>query len=112
MNDDPKTTIHDARPGDIYADAEGKLWRVITTCREPTVTVEEVEPSGHTSYLAQQAPQAVYISQPGEFIRQRKEGGVTGLMWAGFVRIWRKPSDTAKQTDDERAARRMAGNYD
>jgi len=90
-------SVHDAEPGDIYADGQGKLWRVVGICREPTVTVEEVEPSGHSSdqpsILGLGAAQAMVggITSPkGSFIRQRKGGGISGLMWDGFQRIWRE----------------------
>jgi hypothetical protein len=29
--------VHDAAIGDIYVDENGKLWRCIATCKEPTV---------------------------------------------------------------------------
>lgn len=62
-------SVHDAQPGDIYADAQGKLWRVISVCAEPTVTVEEVEKLGQENV--------------------RRGGGVSGYMWYGFKRIFR-----------------------
>lgn len=67
-------TVHDAQPGDIYTDANNKLWRVIGYCEEPSVIVQEIEPSLPLDGKAQ------------------KRGGVSGLMWAGFKRIFR-PSD-------------------
>lgn len=68
-------SVHDAEPADVYADANGKLWRVVGTCREPTVIVEEVEPDPINH---------------GRKIRQ--SGGVSGLMWNGFKRIYRLDS--------------------
>lgn len=87
-------SIHDSEPGDIYIDAQQKLWRVVGITREPTVIVEEVE--GHTY-----APQPTFQSQVSQannamafppsppIIRDRRSGGVSGCMWFGFKRIWR-----------------------
>jgi hypothetical protein len=62
--------MNDAEAGDIYIDAQGKLWRVLGTCREPTVYVQEVET------LTPDSP-------------VKRSGGVFGLMWQGFNRIHR-----------------------
>ncbi len=62
--------IHDAKPNDIYVDADGKLWRVLGVCGEPTVLVEEIEKQ-----------------QPYEPVQ--KHGGISGWMWEGFKRIYR-----------------------
>lgn len=71
--------MYKAEPGDVYVDANGTLWRVTSICREPTVNVESVEPEGYT-----------VDDQSGEweFVRTKKGGGVTGLMWDGFKRIY------------------------
>ena len=63
--------IPSAKPGDIYVDKRGKLWRVVATCAEPTVEVEEIETD--------------------DAARGRKSGGVNGFMWHGFKRIWERP---------------------
>ncbi len=60
--------MHGAELNDLYADEEGKLWRVIAICGEPTVTVAEVEPSALDSPM-------------------RMRGGVSGQMWVGFKRL-------------------------
>lgn len=67
-------SMHDAQPGDVYVDAQGKLWRVFSYCSQPTVGVEEIEKNG--DYADDQ--------------RVRMNGGVSGLMWDGFKRICRK----------------------
>ncbi len=67
-------SVHDAEPGDIYVDKDGKLWRVVGVCKDPTVTVEEVEGS---------------IGRHGRIQKDHQNGGVGGLMWAGFRRIFR-----------------------
>jgi hypothetical protein len=72
-------SVHDAEPGDIYVDAEGKLWRVLWTCREPTVCLQAVENS------------ALFSGSPPDSTRQ---GGISGQMWHGFKRIWRKAEET------------------
>ena len=65
-------SVHDAQPGDVYVDAGGKLWRCVGTCQEPTAIFEEIEPRHFNLAL------------------ERKSGGVGGLMWNGWKRIWRK----------------------
>lgn len=93
--------MRDAEPMDVYADATGKLWRVVSVCHEPTVVVEEVEPSGHTSdpmeinYVsAQSAVQAMSLPRKGEFIRTRRSGACGARIWDGFRRIWRAEKTT------------------
>ena len=66
--------IRDAKPGDVYAEKDGKLWRVVGVVGEPSVIVEEIES------LSPESP-------------VRMHGGVSGLMWQGFTRIWRKDRD-------------------
>ena len=91
MSDD----ITAAEPMDIYADANGKLWRVVATCHEPTVTLEEVEPSGHTSDPPADLPTGAQTwigpigPVKGSFIRRRMNGGMRGLMFNGFRRVLR-----------------------
>ena len=63
-------SVHDAEPGDIYVDESGKLWRCIATCNEPTCTFEEIEPTGGSGW------------------KERKGGGLSGLMWNGWKRIY------------------------
>lgn len=89
-------SVHDAEPSDIYTDKYGKLWRCIGICREPTVTFEEVE--GRTIAPSQsnqmaQGTLASYAPSAPPIIRDRKNGGVGGLMWDGWTRIWRKPAN-------------------
>lgn len=87
-------SVHDSQPGDIYVDEMGKLWRVIGVWTEPTVEVEEVEPSGFVP-----GPDAIDITTgrqaEGTFLRGRQFGGVNGLMWGGFKRIHRQPAAKA-----------------
>ncbi len=69
-------SIHDAQPSDVYADQDGKLWRVVSICGEPTVCVQEIEPNATS-----ETP-------------QRRSGGVSGYMWRGFERVFRpKPKN-------------------
>lgn len=65
-------SVHEAKPNDVYADATGKLWRVVSVCGEPTVTVQEIETTTPESPV-------------------RKSGGVSGYMWHGFKRILTPP---------------------
>lgn len=62
--------VQDAEPGDVYVDAKGTLWRVIGSCHEPTVIVQSIE----NDSIAE---------------AKRMSGGVSGVMWQGFTRIWR-----------------------
>jgi streptogramin lyase len=64
-------SVHDAEPQDIYVDAQGKLWRCIGMISEPTALFEEVEAEALN-------------------INRRQYGGVSGLMWNGFKRIYRR----------------------
>ncbi len=61
-------SVHSADLNDLYADADGKLWRVIALCGEPTVTVQEIE-----------------SATPESPVRQM--GGVSGAMWLGFKKL-------------------------
>lgn len=63
-------SVHDAEPQDVYADKNGKLWRVYYYCSQPTVGVIEIEPAEGC--------------EPA-----RMSGGISGLMWNGFTRIFR-----------------------
>lgn len=65
--------MQDAKLGDIYIDAQNKLWRVRGRCDQPMVFLEEVEPADPAK-------------EKGELA-----GGIDGLMWNGFKRIWRTP---------------------
>jgi hypothetical protein len=87
-------SVHDAEPGDIYADKDGKLWRVVGVVRDPSVTVEEVEGSlcdpnnrnGIVSTRSEGPPRVASIE------KRRQFGGVGGQMWNGFTRIFRPAS--------------------
>lgn len=91
------STVHDAEPGDIYVDSAGKLWRCMATCHEPTVTFEEVEGRvfAHNHHLAGVGQAYVGPAPPPPIIRDRRSGGVTGLMWDGWKRIFRKDAEAA-----------------
>jgi hypothetical protein len=78
-------SVHEAEPGDVYVDENGKLWRVIGVCGEPTVIVREIEPD---------APESPPVT---------RSGGVSGYMWHGWKRVHRqpekKPNPTAYRLD-------------
>lgn len=89
--------MHDAELSDIYVDAEGKLWRCIATCSEPTVSFEAVEgyvqqPPNNMNAAAGQAVAGLYISPQAAIIKPKKTGGVSGAMWDGWKRIFRPES--------------------
>jgi hypothetical protein len=67
-------SVHGAQPRDVFVDRQGKLWRVVGVWTEPTVIMEEIEEQHGT----------------------RLHGGVSGMMWDGFKRIWRKEDEPAK----------------
>jgi len=87
-------SVHHASPGDIYVDAQGKLWRCMAICSEPTVTFEEVE--GHTATPPDPTASGYAAAQQFRppsappIIKERKCGGVGGLIWNGWKRIWQK----------------------
>lgn len=76
-------SIRDAQPGDVYADHDGKLWRVVGTCHEPTVIVREVERPACAT---------------GPF--EQRSGGVSGAMWNDWKRIFRPVPLTAGQRQE------------
>lgn len=80
-------SVNDAQPQDVYADASGKLWRVVSICGEPTVCVQEIETTTPDSPV-------------------RKTGGVSGYMWQGFKRVFRPDPRT------EKPAQRKDWHYD
>lgn len=94
-------SVNDAEPMDIYVDSQGKLWRCVGVCRDPTVIFEEVE--GHTpepvnNWAAAQGMGIVNANctpQRTPIIKDRKSGGVSGCMWNGWKRIFRHHSDAA-----------------
>lgn len=71
--------VHQASPGDVYVDKYNKLWRVVSTCHEPTVCMEEVEPEICGGLGVMQFS--------GLRSKAQKTGGMTGAMWEGFRRI-------------------------
>lgn len=101
-------SVHDAEPGDIYTDESGKLWRIIAVCRDPTVDAEEVEGTLYDP----NAPPAIHwqgqvssvqsVVLPRASINKRRvSGGVGGLMWNGWQRIWRDWHGPISENDDE-----------
>lgn len=85
-------SVHDALPMDVYVDAQGKLWRCVGICTEPTVIFEEVEgrtPEPPNMFGGGQALIGPPTPQRTQIIKDRKSGGVGGLMWKGWKRIFR-----------------------
>lgn len=100
-------SVEDAEPDDIYADANGKLWRIKSVYREPTVEAEEVEGTlndpnvpkypmgamGAMGGVAAGAAQQFMGSTLGlrATIEKRIQRGFTGAtMWTGWQRIFRR----------------------
>lgn len=96
-------TIAGSEPGDIYADENGKLWRILSVVREPMVEAEEVEGTLHDPADAQQMSQyggrdalivggimGSVISHRSSIVKHRRRGHLGADLWGGFVRIWRK----------------------
>lgn len=85
--------MENCNPGDLYMDGNGRLWRVIGYCAEPSVTMEAVEPEepmnpAYANQIASMAPAQTRIS----LYREKMSGGVNGLMWQGFKRIYKSQS--------------------
>lgn len=70
-------SVHDAKPGDIYVDNDGKLWRVLWTLAQPSIGVEAIEP------------------RDVDGAKEVLQGGISGIMWEGFKRIYRKDATNA-----------------
>lgn len=93
-------SVHDAEPGDIYADEQGKLWRIVGVCHQPTVIAEEVEGTLNDPNAAQLLPNigvalGGQLGMPrAQIVKARRSGGTGGLMWSGWKRIWRKQPPT------------------
>ena len=64
-------SIKDARPGDIYVDEFGKVWRVMSYCSEPTVGMERLE-------LADD------IRNSPVTLPHKKHAAVNAELWSGF----------------------------
>lgn len=93
-------SVEDAEPDDIYADANGKLWRIKSVYREPTVEAEEVEGTLNDP-SAPKYPGAGAAAMGGQLMGQfptiratidkRLQRGFTGAtIWAGWQRIFRR----------------------
>lgn len=99
-------SVNDAEPGDIYADHNGKLWRIIAITHQPTITAEEVEGTLHDP----NAPLPPNVGAGGIFWaggmtpratiqKARRTGGIGGLMWSDWTRIWRNKPHTPATTE-------------
>lgn len=87
-------SVHDAQPGDIYVDELGKLWRCMAVWSEPTVQFEMVEgyvqpPPGLMQAGGAQAACLNNYPPLPEIVKPTCRGGVSGLMWKGWQRIFR-----------------------
>lgn len=79
--------------GDLFLDEKGKLWRVIATLAEPSLTMEEVEPEAqpNPAYLGiinQQMGQAQTPTTLPLPRRRKIDAGVSGGIWIGFKKIY------------------------
>lgn len=83
-------SVHDAELDDVYVDEQGKLWRVVALCGEPTVHVQEIETSTPESPV-------------------KRSGGVSGVMWRGWRRIHRP---LKQKPEPVNATRREDWHYD
>lgn len=95
--------MNEARPGDLYLDERGKLWRVIAYSATPTVTVEEVEPEPQSNPALlqqfqglQQFPKTLPLPP-----RNRLSGGISGAMWDGWKRIFQKETASGDSSVSE-----------
>ncbi len=92
--------IHKAKPGDLFMDKYNKLWRVISVCAEPSICMEEVEPDPQSRGPGVMPSMGLF----GNY-RTRKDGGISGLMWEGFKRIFSpdapRPTTEASEVKEE-----------
>lgn len=89
------TDITTAEPGDIYTDASGKLWRILSVVREPTVEAEEVEgtlvdPNRPSELAPNTVGSALVQNTEAPYIHRRtKRADALNSRWNGWTRIWR-----------------------
>ena len=91
--------MDDAEPNDIYADPSGKLWRIKSVVRQPTVEAEEVEGTLNDPNAPQMFPNAVgQVTLSGQFgmrasiTKAVRRAYTDDAGWKGWQRIFRKPS--------------------
>lgn len=77
-------SVHDAKPNGIYADENGKLWRIIDVCPEPTVPNAPFQEN-----LGAAQGRVGNIMPPASLDKQRKPSGIRALMWNVWERIFR-----------------------
>jgi len=64
-------SVHNAEPGEIYEDAKGDRWLVISILPEPSVTMQRIQPQ-------------YFDNSPKP---DQQGGGISGAMWNGFAKI-------------------------
>jgi hypothetical protein len=72
--------MRDCDLDDVFADEFGRLWRCVGLFREPTVRLEPLD-------------------TPDQGGRSALFGGVSGMMWDGFKKIYspeKRPKDQAQ----------------
>lgn len=67
--------INDLNPGDVFQDPQGDLWVVRWICSEPMIGMQKIWDGP-----GQMLP-------PPAVAGHVREGGHTGLMWRGFIKI-------------------------
>lgn len=91
-------SVEDAEQDDIYADANGKLWRIKSVYREPTVEAEEVEgtlndpntPTYPMLSAVGQAAMAATMNPRATIVKRSQRGFMISSMWVGWQRIFRR----------------------
>lgn len=94
-------SVEDAEPDDIYADSSGKLWRIKSVYREPTVEAEEVEgtlndpnvpktPMGGAAGAAMQGLMGPTIGLRATIDKRIQRGFTGATIWTGWQRIFRR----------------------
>lgn len=82
--------VAQAIPGDVYADADGKLWRVQWVCQQPTACLVEIEvPPRYETNLYDTASMVRHQPPP-----EKKIGVVNAPIFDGFHRILPAPPST------------------
>ena len=83
--------ITTAKPGDLYLDPYGKVWRIENVCHEPTVFAREIE--GQLFYPSLSSTEKRF-PEPPRIITNARTGAINSFMWSKWKRIFRIPDST------------------
>ncbi len=69
-------SIQDARPGDVFVDSDGQIYRVKARFNEPVIELAMIDPVYPSSIAGNDLPPTM-------------RGTIHAQMWDGFKRIYR-----------------------